>query len=126
MNRSFWLLRGLKFLFFAALFVALIGYVLMSLWNWLLPSLFQVPAITFWQALGLLALSRLLFGGWGRGGRARWARRRQAWRHRMEARMAGLSPEEQEKFRQKLQGACGAGAWMRRKAPEQAQPASAQ
>ena len=38
------------------------------LWNWLLPPLFGVRQVTLWQALGLLALSRILFGGFGRGG----------------------------------------------------------
>ena len=38
--------------------------VVMFLWNSLLPSLFALPTITFWQALGLFILSRILFGGW--------------------------------------------------------------
>ena len=65
-----------RFLFFAPLmflaflaFVALGGAVVMALWNWLLPSLFGLPVVTFWQALGLLALSRILFGGVGLSGR---------------------------------------------------------
>ena len=49
-------------------FVAVGGVVVQLLWNWLLPSLFGVPEVTLWQALGLLALSRILFGGFGRGG----------------------------------------------------------
>ena len=44
------------------------GTVVRLLWNWLLPPLFEWPQITFWQALGLLALCRILFGGLGRGG----------------------------------------------------------
>ncbi|WP_139924591.1 hypothetical protein [Hymenobacter sp. DG01] len=120
MNRSFWLLRGLKFIVFAALFIAAAGYLTMSLWNWLVPTLFQGPFISFWQTLGLLLLTRILFGGWGRGGRgAAWTRRRKLWKQKMESRMAGLTPEEQEKFRQKMQGVCGP-AWMRRRAAEDA------
>src|SRR5215510_7854583 len=64
------------------LFIALGGYVVRQLWNWLLPPLFGWHAITFWQALGLLALCRILFGGFGmrgRGGR-RWGGR--GWRGR--------------------------------------------
>jgi hypothetical protein len=42
--------------------VALIlGFPLMWLWNWLMPSIFSLPEITFWQALGLNALSTILF-----------------------------------------------------------------
>ncbi|WP_205701610.1 hypothetical protein [Hymenobacter rigui] len=115
MNRSFWLLRGLKFILFAVLFVAVAGYVTMRLWNWLLPDLFNLPLISIWQALGLLVLSRILFGGWGgRGHRAGWAQKRRMWKQKMESRMAGLSPEEQEKFRQKMEGVCNGPAWMRR------------
>ncbi|MBG8554210.1 MULTISPECIES: hypothetical protein [Hymenobacter] len=124
MNRSFWLLRGLKFVLFAVLFVAVAGYVTMRLWNWLLPDLFNLPLISIWQALGLLVLSRILFGGWGgRKGRGGWARHRREWKQKVEARMAGLTPEEQEKFRQKMAGACGP-AWMRRRAADPSQSAS--
>ncbi|WP_185816966.1 hypothetical protein [Hymenobacter metallilatus] len=126
MNRSFWLLRGLKFIFFAVLFVAVAGYVTMSLWNWLLPGLFNLPLISIWQALGLLVLSRILFGGWGgRGHRAGWAHKRRLWRQKMEAKMATLSPEEQEKFRQKMEGVCAGPPWMRRRATEPDHTASA-
>jgi hypothetical protein len=47
--------------------IALGGFVVQWLWNWLLPSLFDVRRVTFWEALGLLALCRILFGGFGRG-----------------------------------------------------------
>jgi hypothetical protein len=58
-------------------FVALGGLVVQLLWNWLLPPLFGFPAITFWQGFGLLALCRILFGGFGvLGGPRRRARRR--------------------------------------------------
>jgi hypothetical protein len=47
--------------------VVVIGYVggtlVQWLWNWLMPELFGLRAVTFWQALGLLALCRILFGG---------------------------------------------------------------
>ena len=38
----------------------LLGFPLMWLWNWLMPSIFSLPEITFWQALGLNALSTIL------------------------------------------------------------------
>jgi hypothetical protein len=46
-------------------FLALLSFAVMLLWNWLLPDIARLPEITFWQALGLLALSRILFGGLG-------------------------------------------------------------
>ena len=51
-----------------ALFVFVSGGIVMLLWNWLLPALFGLPEITLLQGFGLLALGRLLFGGWGGGG----------------------------------------------------------
>ena len=76
----------------------LMTYLVMSLWNWLMPSLFQLGMITFWQALGLLALCRILFGGFGGGGGgARYNSRR-----RMRERLEQMTPEERERFRQGL------------------------
>ncbi len=61
------------------LFVAIGGEVVRQLWNWLLPPLFGWRQITFWQALGLLALCRILFGGFGgRGSHRSNIRRRMA------------------------------------------------
>ena len=47
--------------------VALFGTVIMLLWNWLIPAIFGLAAINYWQALGLFLLSRILFGGFGFG-----------------------------------------------------------
>lgn len=47
---------------------ALLGVVVMLLWNWLIPPIFGLAAIGYWQALGLFLLARILFGGF-HGGR---------------------------------------------------------
>jgi hypothetical protein len=60
------LARALKFVLFALVAVTVLTAVVMSLWNWLMPSLFGLGVITFWQALGLLVFSRILFGRFGR------------------------------------------------------------
>ncbi len=54
-------------LFVVLFFVAIVSfsYVVMSLWNWLIPELFNGPMITMWQAIGLLVLSKVLFGSFG-------------------------------------------------------------
>jgi hypothetical protein len=52
----------------AYLFAWGMGQIVMLLWNWLLPPLFGFPQVTVWQGLGLLVLSRLLFGGFGGSG----------------------------------------------------------
>ena len=62
------MVRAPRFLLIGALFVAVAGFVVMSLWNGLMPAIFGLPPIGFWQAMGLLILSKILFGGF-RGGR---------------------------------------------------------
>ncbi len=53
----------------AACMAFLFGWLVMLLWNWLMPAIFGLPAITYWQAWGLLLLSHILVkGGWGHGG----------------------------------------------------------
>jgi hypothetical protein len=68
------------------------GTVLLVLWNSLMPAIFGLRSINFWQALGLLVLSRILFGGWGRAFRKpRFARGLQS-----------LTPEERQRFREAM------------------------
>jgi len=91
-----------------ALFAALGGYVVMRLWNWLTPAIFGWHVITFWQALGLLVLVRILFGGLGLPGRAGPGMRGRM-RDRMHERWEHMSDEERERFRQGMFGRHGAG-----------------
>ena len=108
-----------KWMFFLAppaivLFVFLFGELVMHLWNWLLPGLFGWHTISFWQALGLLLLSRILFGGIGHHGgghRRRWE---------MKERWEKMTPEEREKFRQDMRGRCGPFGSLREEANDQA------
>jgi hypothetical protein len=105
MNRK----RKLFLLFVVAppaflLFIALGGVVVQQLWNWLLPGIFGWRAVTFWQALGLLALCRILFGGFGvHGGHGSGVRRRMAehWEH--------MTPEERERLRERMRARWGFG-----------------
>jgi hypothetical protein len=97
----------------ALLFIFIGGELVRLLWNWLLPGLFGWRQINFWQALGLLALCRILFGGLGlRGGGPRSGiRRRMAerWEQRMAERWEHMTPEEREKFRQRMRERWGCG-----------------
>jgi len=96
-----WMAKGLKFGLFAALGVAVLGSVVMALWNWLMPALFGWRVIGFWQALGLLVLSKILFGG------LRGPAANMHWRRRMMERWEQMTPEEREKFREGMRGRCG-------------------
>ena len=86
------------------LFVVIGGEVVLHLWNWLLPPLFGWREVTFWQALGLLALCRILFGGFGFHGSGR-----SSFRRRMEERCEHMTPEERERFRQRMRERFGFG-----------------
>ncbi len=103
-GRGRWVVKGAAFLVLALAFVAVLSFVVMSLWNWLVPTLFRGPQLEYWQAVGLLLLSRILFGGVrSRGG---WHGHR--WRERMwRERWANLTPEERERLRERLEGRCG-------------------
>jgi len=83
-------------LIFMPLALFVFGQIILHLWNWLMPVLFHLPMITFWQGLGLLVLSWLFFGGLrGSGPRSGY---RRDWRHRMRERWECMSPEERERF----------------------------
>ena len=100
--RKNWFVRLPMLLLFGVLFFTVFGFVVMSLWNWLMPSLFGLHGINFWQGIGILVLSKILFGGFrGRSGR-QWH-----WRRRMVERWEQMTPEEREKFRQGFRRGCG-------------------
>jgi hypothetical protein len=103
--------RALKLIFIAPLailamllFAFIGGEIVLHLWNWLLPPLFGWRQVTFWQAFGLLALCRILFGGFGfhRSGRSNF-------RRRMGERCGRMTPEERERFRQRMRDRFGVG-----------------
>jgi hypothetical protein len=102
MRRKFLLFAPLAIVGFAA-FIAVCGFVVQQLWNWLMPAIFGLRALTFWQGLGLLALCRILFGGFkGHGGRG-------AFRRKMGERWDHMTPEERERFRHGMRGPWGWG-----------------
>ena len=79
------------------------GFVVMSLWNAILPGVLGVKAISFFQALGILLLSKILFGGFGRGGFGRG----HEWKQQMKEKWSTMSPEEREKFKAEWKNRCG-------------------
>jgi len=96
MKRAWWI--G-KFIILGLLFVALLGYVTMGLWNWLVPTLFSGPVITFWQALGLFILSKILFSGFGgKGHRSHDSK----WKFYWKSKWDNMSPQDRERFKQRM------------------------
>lgn len=89
-------LQFLKFSLFGILAVAGIGVIVMLLWNWLMPTIFGLTTISFLQALGLFALGRIIFGGFGKRGHM--------WGHRenpIHKHWQKMSPEQRMKFLEK-------------------------
>jgi len=66
-------LKIVAMVIFGILVFLLANYLLMRLWNWLMPDLFGVGTVTYWQALGIFVLAKLLFGfgGGGSGGKSK-------------------------------------------------------
>ena len=77
---------------------AVFGYITMLLWNALMPGIFHLPEITFWQTIGLMILSRLLLGGFG-GHRNHC---RDDWRYKMHEKWDKMTPEEREQFKEHI------------------------
>jgi len=98
--------RGWKFVFFlpiAALIAAILGYVVMFLWNWILPEVAHTGRLNFWQALGLLVLCRLLFGNFKKGGSQHFKERARGMREKWQ----NMNEEERARFKEEYKRRCG-------------------
>jgi len=106
MNKLF-LLKPVGFLVIVAGF----GIVVMALWNWLMPAIFGLAVISFWQALGILILSKLLFGNFrlGHGKHGGWKRGENP----IHDKWMKMTPEQREKFIQKRKEHFGKGGFFR-------------
>ena len=99
-RRKFWAKRMIFIPVFVVAGLFIFGNLVMYLWNALLPGIIGVSTITFWQALGLLVLSKILFGGFSHqrcynGVRGRdYYKLREKWMH--------MSPEQKEDFKNKM------------------------
>jgi hypothetical protein len=105
--------------------LALISYIVMQLWNNLLPDIFHVTTINYWQAMGIFILCKILFGFGGKGGRggAPWMR------HRMEERLKGMSSEDKERFKAQWEKRCSWGNrnnWHSKEQPHEQHEAKAE
>jgi hypothetical protein len=92
--RVLWLTRAVKIVVIVAVVLGVVSFIAMNLWNWLVPVLFSGPQVTYWQAVGLLVLCRLLFGGLHPRGHGHCRGRHAYWKH--------LTPEERARFRERL------------------------
>ncbi len=103
MKRSFWARKVAGIILIAAAAIFLFTFIVMTLWNNILTSVLSVHAIDFWQALGILVLSKILFGGFRGGG---WRGRGRYWNSEMRGKWQSMTPEEKEKFKQDWRSRC--------------------
>ncbi len=103
MDKKFWIKKIIGYTICAIFFGVLLGYVVMSLWNHVAVAVLSVPVISFWQAVGLLILSKILFGGihcgWGGGKGSHW-------KNEMKEKWHNMTPEEREKIKQEWRNRC--------------------
>jgi len=98
--------------------VVLFGFIVMGLWNAILVPVLGIGAVSFWQALGILVLSKILFGGFkGRGGG--WGGP-PGWKHEMREKWQHMTPEEREQVKQQWRDRCK--SWGRRTYSESSRP----
>jgi hypothetical protein len=106
MKRRFWFGKAVMILVCITAFVMLFSFIVMNLWNAILPDVLGVKMITFWQALGILVLSKILFSGFGGFHRKR-EQFKNRFRQRMMDKLATMTPEEKEKFKNEWKNRCG-------------------
>jgi hypothetical protein len=99
-------------LVFCTAIIGLFSFIVMSLWNALLPAILGVKMITFWQALGILILSKILFSGFG-GWRHKGEHFKNRWRERMTEKWEKMTPEEKQRFKDEWKNRCR-GGWRSR------------
>lgn len=82
-----------------------LGLIVMLLWNSVLSPVLHISNLSYWQAVGLFILSRILFGGFRRGsgfeGKPGW-RGNPPWRRKW----MNMSEEERTKFREEWNKRC--------------------
>ena len=111
--RGRWVGKCVAFVVAVLALVAVLSYVVMRLWNALIPDLFHGPLLGFWQAAGLLVLCKILFGGL-RGRHGHWREhhgwRREMWRQKWREKWERMTPEERERLRGRYRNKwCGWG-----------------
>ena len=101
-NKGMLLLRCVAF---ALLAITVFGLLTMWLWNWLVPELFNGPLISFWQAMGLLILSKILF--WGVAGKSHknscaGEHTNHEWKRHFYEKFSSMKPEEREAIKERM------------------------
>lgn len=118
-NKKFHPIKIIGIVGMVVIFVGIAGGVVMFLWNAIIPDVTGWKPLTYWQAVGLLVLFKILFGGLGRGSkrnqrrRSRWKEMRKKWRtmnpeekKQMKEKWINMDAEEKKAFKQKWKNYC--------------------
>ena len=103
MEKKFWIKKIIGFIVMAIICLAILAYVVMLLWNGVLVKVVPVSMVSYSQALGILLLSKILFGGFKGGWGSRY---KDHWKQKMEHKWQQLSPEEREKIKEEWRNRC--------------------
>jgi len=113
MKKYFFWKRFMMVILFAFIFIVPLSFIVMTLWNNILVPVLHVAVINFWQALGIFALCKILFGGfpgrWGRRYDGHWQKEwggMHAKRKEMMEKWHNMTPEERQKFKQEWRNRC--------------------
>ncbi len=101
-RRRFKPLKVLSFISIFIVFAAAMSWLVMFLWNAILPDLVGVGRLTFWKAAGLLLLSKILFGGFGSRRRHWKDSKKKHWRNKW----MGMSDEERQEAKSRWKEHC--------------------
>lgn len=106
--QKIYFIQGLKIFVFGALAIFAFGFITMHLWNWLMPDIFGLQEICWMQAMGLVILSKILFGGFkgakkccGSNPVKEKMKKHFGWKDKMKERYENMSDEEKAKFKDK-------------------------
>lgn len=102
MKKRVKVVKIIGFALIGAALVFVLGFVVMYLWNAILPGVLGVKTISFWQAMGIFVLAKILFGGFRGGGH-----KKHEWRRKMHDKWEQMSPEERLQWKQNMRNWCG-------------------
>lgn len=107
--KTWWIRKAAAFVALAIVITLALGGIVLLLWNAVVPDVFGAPALTYWQAVGLLLLTQILFRGIGRWRAYHHPAARDRWKHKLEEKLAAMTPEEREKFKAEWKRRCECG-----------------
>lgn len=110
--KLFWIKKILGFVFLGFIAVAGLTYLFMLLWNMLIPDLFNGPVLNFTQALGLMVLSKILFGFGSYNSKSscstnqHFSHQKNRWKEKIEKKMQGMTDDEKQQFKNSMKSWC--------------------